>query len=92
MTHPYIYTNANLNSPLQQKGNGNLPSIEWTPLKTNTPTITANKVNSATAGNAIAASIEKISEKKKKKITKEKEDKVCVCVSGLRLQMGYCNA
>jgi hypothetical protein len=53
-----------------------MPIIEWTPLKTNTLAITANKVDSATTSNAIALSIGKEkSEKKKHKMTKEKEDK-----------------
>ncbi len=46
----YAYTNAELNSPLQQKGNGTMPTIKWTQLKTNTPTVTANKVNGAATG------------------------------------------
>ncbi len=75
MTCYYAYTNTKLNSPLQQKGNGTVPTIKWTPLKTNTPTVTANKVNSAAAANAIATSIEKKTKKNKKKTTKEKEDK-----------------
>jgi hypothetical protein len=39
--HRYAYTNAELNSPLQQKGNETMPTIKWTPLKTNTLTVTA---------------------------------------------------
>ncbi len=74
--HHYAYTNAKLNSPLQQKGNGTLSTIEWTPLKPNTPTVNANKVDSAATRDAIAMSVGiKKSEKKKKKTTKEKEDK-----------------
>jgi hypothetical protein len=65
----YAYTNAKLNSPLQQNGNDIMPTIEWTPLKT----VTANKVDSTAAGNAIAMSIGKKSDKKKKKTTKEKK-------------------
>jgi hypothetical protein len=75
MTCHYAFTNAELNSPLQQKGNETMPPIKWTPLKTNTLTVTANKVDGITASNAIAASIGKKYEKKKKIITKEKEDK-----------------
>jgi hypothetical protein len=76
MMRCYTYTNAKLNSPLQQKGNETMPTIEQTPLKTNTLTITANKVDNAAASNAIALSTRKEkSEKKKNKTTKEKEDK-----------------
>jgi hypothetical protein len=75
MMHHYAYTNTKLNSSLQQKGNETMPTIKLTPLKTNSLTVTANKVNSAAAGHAIAMSIGKKSEKKKKKTTKEKEDK-----------------
>ncbi len=74
MTCHYAYTNAKLSSPMQQKGNGTMPTIKWTPLKTNTPTISANKVDGATTGNPIAVSIWKIkSEKKKNKTMKEKK-------------------
>jgi hypothetical protein len=52
-----------------------MPTIQWTPLKINTPTTTANKVNGTATGNTIAVSNGKKSEKKKKKRTKEKEDK-----------------
>ncbi len=72
----YAYTNTKLNSLLQQKGNETMLTIKWTPLKTNTLTITANKVYDAANSIAIALSIGKEkSEKKKKKITKEKVDK-----------------
>jgi hypothetical protein len=64
-----------LNSLLQQKGNGTMPTIEWTPLKTNTLTVTANKVDGAASSDAIVMSIEKKSEKEKKKTAREKEDK-----------------
>ena len=65
-----------MNSPLQQKGNETMPTIKWTPLKTNTLTITANKVNDAASSNAIALSIGKEkSEKNKNETTKEKEDR-----------------
>jgi hypothetical protein len=40
----YAYTNTKLNSLLQQKGNETMPTIKRTPLKTNTLTITANKL------------------------------------------------
>jgi hypothetical protein len=56
MSRHYAYTNAKLNSPLQQKGNGTMPTIKQTPLKTNTLTITANKVDGDAASNAIAMS------------------------------------
>jgi hypothetical protein len=53
-----------------------MPTIEWTPLKTNTLTVTANKFNDAAASNAIALSIGKEkSRKKKNKATNEKDDK-----------------
>jgi hypothetical protein len=53
-----------------------MPTIKRTPLKTNTLTITANKVDNAAAFNAITLSIRKEkSDKKKNKITKEEEDK-----------------
>jgi hypothetical protein len=72
----YAYTNTKLNSPLQQKGNEAIPTIKRTPLKTNTLTVTANKVTNAAASNAIALSIGKEKfEKKKNKTTNEKEDK-----------------
>jgi hypothetical protein len=45
-------------------------------LKTNTPTVTLNKVDGPAARDAIVVSIGKIKlEKKKKKTTKENEDK-----------------
>jgi hypothetical protein len=47
------------NSPLQQKGNETMPTIKWTPLKTNTLNITENKVDDAAASNAIALSFRK---------------------------------
>jgi hypothetical protein len=47
MMHHYAYTNTKLNSPLQQKGNGTTPTIKWTPLKTNTPTISTKKKSMA---------------------------------------------
>jgi hypothetical protein len=76
MTRCYAYTNAKLNSLMQQKGNETMPTIELTPLKTNTLTITANKVDDAAASNAIALSFGKEkSGKKKNKTMKEKEDK-----------------
>jgi hypothetical protein len=59
MMHRYAYTNAKLNSPLQQKGNETMPTIKRTLLKTNTLTITANKVNNAATSNVIALSIRK---------------------------------
>ncbi len=72
--HHYVHTNAKLNSSVQQKGNDTMPTINQTPLKKNTLTLTANKVDGAAAGDAIAVSIGKNSGKKKKKTTKEKED------------------
>jgi hypothetical protein len=72
MMRHYAYTNAKLDSPLQNKGNGTMPTIECTPLKTNTLTVTANKVNGAAAGDAIAVSVGKKSEKKKKKKKKKR--------------------
>jgi hypothetical protein len=36
-----------------------MPTIDWTPLKTNTLTVTANKVDDAAASNAIALSVGK---------------------------------
>jgi hypothetical protein len=76
MMRCYTYTNAKPNSPLQQKGNETMPTIKRTPLKANTLTITANKVNDAAASTAIALSIGKEkSEKKINKTSKEKEDK-----------------
>jgi hypothetical protein len=53
----------------------NHATIEWTPLKPNTLTITAIKFDGDAASNAIALSVRKKSEMKKKKIMKEKEDK-----------------
>jgi hypothetical protein len=61
------YTNAELNSPLQQKGNGTMPTIEWMQLKTNTPAATANKVNGAATSNAIAVSVGKNLKRRKRK-------------------------
>jgi hypothetical protein len=53
-----------------------MPTIKWTPLKTNTFPVTANKVINATASNAITLSVgNKKSGKKKNKMKKEKEDK-----------------
>jgi hypothetical protein len=76
MRRCYAYTSAKLNSPLQQKGNETMPTIDQTPLKTNTLTVTTNKVDSGAASNAIALSLGKEnSGKKKNKTTKEKEDK-----------------
>jgi hypothetical protein len=75
MMRHYAYVNAKLNSLLQQTGNGTMPTIKWTPLKSNTPTVTANKVDGATPANAIAVSVKKKSEMKTKKTTKEIEDK-----------------
>ncbi len=52
-----------------------MPTIERTPLKTNSSTITASKINNAAASNAIALSVGKEkSGKKKNQTTKEKED------------------
>jgi hypothetical protein len=51
------YTNTKLNSTLQQKSNGTMPTIERTPLKTKTLTVSTNKVDGATTANAIAVSI-----------------------------------
>ncbi len=77
MAHHYAYTNAKLNSPLQQKGNETMPTIEQTLLKTNTLTVTANKVDNTAASNAIALSIGKeIFEKKKNKKQKKKKIKM----------------
>jgi hypothetical protein len=61
MTCHNAYTNAKLNSLLQQKGNGTMPTIERTPLKTNTPTVSTNKVEGAATAtaNAIAVSVGK---------------------------------
>ncbi len=67
MMHHYAYTNTKLNSPMQHEGNGTMPTIKRTPLKTNTLTITANKVNGATAFNAIAVSIRKRLKRRKRK-------------------------
>jgi hypothetical protein len=54
-----------------------MPTIKRTPLKTNTLTIIANKVDDATASNAIALSIGKEkSEKKKNKQQKRKKTKM----------------
>jgi hypothetical protein len=62
----YVYTNAKLNSLLQQKGNETMPTIKQTLLKTNTLTLTANKVNGAAASNGIAMSPKKKTEMEKK--------------------------
>jgi hypothetical protein len=78
MTRHYAYTNTKLNSLLQQKGNGTMPTIKWTPLKTNTLTLTGNKVDGAVASNAIAVGVRKKIDSKNKKTTKEKEDKDAV--------------
>jgi hypothetical protein len=52
-----------------------MPTIKRTPLKTNTPTVSTNKVDSTATTNAIAVSVgKKESEKKKKKTTKEKKE------------------
>jgi hypothetical protein len=72
MMHHYAYTNAKLNSPLQQKGNGTMPTIPWTPLKTNTLTVTANKVDGAAASNAIAVSVRKNLKRRKRKQQQKK--------------------
>jgi hypothetical protein len=45
MMHRYAYTNAKLNSLLQQKGNETMPTIKRTPLETNTLIVIANKVD-----------------------------------------------
>ncbi len=72
----YAYINAKLNILLQQKGNETTPTIKQRPLKTNTLTVTANKVNDAAASNAITLSVGKEkSEKKKNKTRKEKKGK-----------------
>jgi hypothetical protein len=55
----YAYTNAKLNSLLQQKGYEIMPTIKRTPSKTNTSTITANKVDNAATSNAITLSVRK---------------------------------
>jgi hypothetical protein len=74
MTRHYAYTNAKLNSLLQQKGNETMLTTERTPLKINNLTVTANKVDNAAASNAIALSVWKEkTEMKKKKTMKEKE-------------------
>ncbi len=52
-----------------------MPTIKWTLLKTNTSTVTANKVDDAASSNAIALSIGKEKSEEKKKTMKEKEDK-----------------
>jgi hypothetical protein len=53
-----------------------MPTIKGTQSKTNTLTVTANKVDNAAASNTITLSVGKEkSEKKKNKTTKEKEDK-----------------
>ena len=72
----YAYTSVKLNSLLQQKGNETMPTIERTPLKTNTLTVTAKKFDNAAASNGIALSIEiEKSGKKKNKTKKEKKIK-----------------
>jgi hypothetical protein len=107
MMHHYAYSNAKLNSLLQQKGNGTMSTIKWTPLKTNNPTVTANKVDGPAARDAIAVCIgKKKSKNKKKKTTKEKEDKdaadykkrldLCRKITKINLLIpqvmdGYCN-
>jgi hypothetical protein len=69
-------TNAKLNFPLQQKGNETIPTIKRTLLKTNTLTVTANKVENTAASNTISLSIGKEKyETKKNKTTKIKIDK-----------------
>ncbi len=75
MTRCYAFTNVKLNSLLQKKGNETMPTIDRTPLKTETLTKTANKDDNTAASNAIALSIRKKTGKKKNKTTKEKEDK-----------------
>jgi hypothetical protein len=76
MMQRYAYINAKLNILLQQKGNETTPTIKQRPLKTNTLTVTANKVNDAAASNAITLSVGKEkSEKKKNKTRKEKKGK-----------------
>jgi hypothetical protein len=72
MMHRYAFTNVELSFLLQQKGNETMPTIDWTPLKTKTLTITANKVDDPAASIAIALSVRKKTGKKKNKITKEK--------------------
>jgi hypothetical protein len=53
-----------------------MPTIKRTPLKTNTSTVSANKVDNTAAPNAIALSAkEEKSGRKKNKTAKEKEDK-----------------
>jgi hypothetical protein len=58
MLHHYAFTNTKLNFPLQKKGNETVPTIDWTPLKTNTLTVT-NNLGSATVVNTIAVSVGK---------------------------------
>jgi hypothetical protein len=60
MMRHYAYTIVELNSPLQPKGNETMLTIKWTPLKTNTLTVTANKVDVTAASNTIALSKKKI--------------------------------
>jgi hypothetical protein len=57
MTCHCAYTNTKLNFHLQQKGNETMSTFERTPLKTNTLTVTAKKVDDTAASNAIALSI-----------------------------------
>jgi hypothetical protein len=72
----YAYTNTKLNSLLQQKGNETMPTIKWTPLITNTLTVTANKVDNTAASNAIALSIRKKLKRRKRKQQKNKKIKM----------------
>jgi hypothetical protein len=55
-----------------------MPTIKLTPLKTNTPNVSTNKVDGTAAANIIAVSVRKKSEKKKKKTMKGKKDKDAV--------------
>jgi hypothetical protein len=75
MRRHYAYTNAELNSPLQQKGNETMPTIKLTQLKANSHTVIANKVDGPTARDAIAMSVGKKYKKKDNKPTKEIENK-----------------
>jgi hypothetical protein len=76
MTHHNANTNAELNSPLHQKGNETMPTIKSTPLKTNTPTISLNKVGSAFAANAIVVSVRKNLKRRKRKQREEKKIRI----------------
>ncbi len=78
MTHHDVYTNAELNSLLQQKSNETMPTIERTPLKINTPTMSTNKVDGTTAANPIDASIRKNLKRRNRKQQKGKKDKDAV--------------